>query len=143
MCSLPKSGKCTCQWAKEERKKNSLTDRTIKIINRGGRILLRQKSKGAEWIPKYWYLHNWTNIAAGPDHAVWGKKENALEFFNLLWAFTIAPLYDCKVVAVYPKKKEAKKTQEQAQSYACDCNNPISAGTGGDPSYNRKADGSR
>jgi len=86
-----------------------LTKRTIKIIERGGRIILRKKSHGAEWIPPYWYLHNWTSIAAGPDRAVWGQRQNALEFFNLKWARRIAPLYNCKVVVVYPKVKASKK----------------------------------
>ena len=84
-----------------------LTDKTIKIINAGGRILLRKKSEGADWIPKYWYLHAWTNIPAGPDHAVWGQKQNAVEFFNLKWALTIAPLYGCHVVVCYPEKEDS------------------------------------
>lgn len=83
-----------------------LTAATIKIIEAGGRILLRKKSEGADWIPKYWYLHAWTNIPAGPDHAVWGQVPNAVEFFNLKWALTIAPLYGCHVVVVYPQKEE-------------------------------------
>lgn|SRR5574337_411221 len=91
---------------------DALTNRTIEIIKKGGRILLRKKSHGAEWIPKHWYLHNWTSIAAGPDHAVWGQKKSALEFFNLRWAKAIAPLYNCKVVVVYPKTKKQKKSKK-------------------------------
>lgn len=83
-----------------------LTKRTIKIIEKSGRILLRKKSEGAHWIPEYWYLHCWTSIPAGPDHAVWGQKKNAMEFFNLKWALTIAPLYGCKVVVAYPETEE-------------------------------------
>ena len=84
-----------------------LTQLTVKIIERNGRILLRKPYEGADWIPKYWYLHAWTNIPAGPDHAVWGQKQNAVEFFNLKWAITIAPLYGCAVVVVYPEKEES------------------------------------
>jgi hypothetical protein len=74
----------------------SLTDRTIKIIQKHGRILLKAKDG--------WYLGAWTNIAAGPDKADWSRRNAAQEMFNLKWAFTIAPLYDCKVVVVYPKR---------------------------------------
>lgn len=81
-----------------------LTARTIKIIEAGGRILLR-KGKGYPG-NSYWFMHAWTNIAAGPDHATWTKgKRDALEFFNLKWALTIAPLYDAKVIVTLPKKK--------------------------------------
>jgi ribosomal protein L27 len=76
---------------------NELTRRTIDIIEKGGRILLRQRDS-------YWYLQAHTNIAAGPDHAIYGLRKEALPFFNLKWAFAIAPLYNCKVVVVYPKK---------------------------------------
>ena len=52
-----------------------------------------------------WYLHQWTNISAGTDSAHWGKRNTAMEMFDLKWAFAIAPLYKCKVVVVRPKKK--------------------------------------
>jgi len=77
-------------------KDEKLTQRTCAIIESGGRILLR---KGE------WYLHQWTNIAAGWDKATWGKKNTAMEMFDLKWAFAIAPLYGCKVVVVRTKKK--------------------------------------
>lgn len=76
-----------------------LTQRTIKIIERGGRILLKRKKDG-------YYLHCWVNIAAGPDHATFGLRNQALEMFNLKWAFAIAPLYNAKVVSVCPKKRK-------------------------------------
>ena len=82
-----------------------LTKRTIDIINKGGRIILKEKGDGFS----KWYLSAWTNIAAGPDKASWSKRGSALEFFNLQWAFAIAPLYDCKVVVVYPKKIATKR----------------------------------
>lgn len=75
-----------------------LTERTIAMINRGGRLLLKKKGADDEY-----YLHCWCNIAAGPDHATFGLRNQALELFNHKWAFAIAPLYNCKVVAVYPK----------------------------------------
>ena len=71
-----------------------LTEKTINIINKGGRIVLKKDK---------WYLSGWSNVAAGPDYAAWGLKSAALEFFNLKWARTIAPLYGAKVVIVYPK----------------------------------------
>jgi hypothetical protein len=76
-------------------KDEKLTQRTIRIIEKHGRILLKADDG--------WYLGQWTNIAGGPDKAEWSRKAGALEMFNLQWAFTIAPLYDCKVVVVYPK----------------------------------------
>jgi hypothetical protein len=72
-----------------------LTERTIKLIKAGCDIFLRRKD-GA-------YLHAWTNIAAGPDHVVWGNRDNALEMFNLKWAFALARLYGCKVVSYNPR----------------------------------------
>jgi hypothetical protein len=73
-----------------------LTERTIKIIENKGRIVIKTKDE--------MYLHTWCNIAAGPDNAIWTyHRELALEMFNLKWAFTIAPLYNCKVFAVYQK----------------------------------------
>lgn len=69
-----------------------LTDRTCKLINQGCSIYLRKKNDE-------WYLHCWTNIAAGWDKAVWGKRGNALEIFDLKWAFALARLYGCKVVS--------------------------------------------
>ena len=159
---------------------NKSTQRTIKIIERGGRILLKRKKSG--WYQDVWYLSQWTNIAAGFDKADWSQSSGALEFFNLRWAHTIAPLYDCKVVVIYPKakkeipqevretigdliKRKLKEKKEKPRCPACnpahwtdrgectcgrqvrmfegDSNNPITALSGGDPSYNLKADGSR
>ena len=74
-----------------------LMNRTIKIIEARGRILLKE-------IGSPWYLGQWTNIPAGPDAIHWGKRNTAMEIFNLKWAFVLARLYNCKVVAVYPKK---------------------------------------
>lgn len=82
-----------------------LTAITIKIIERGGRILVRKGNGVPELGNSFWYMHSWTNIAAGPDNAVWGDRANAMEFFNLKWALTIAPLYGAKVIVSYPKKK--------------------------------------
>jgi len=107
--------------SREER----LTEKTIKIIKAGGRILLR-KGRGRTG-DSYWYMDSWTNIAAGPDHAVWTKnKGQALEMFNLLWAHTIAPLYGSVVVIVYPKKKtiECKSPKDDGiplGGYTCSC----------------------
>ena len=73
-----------------------LQDRSCKIIEKGGRILLKKGD---------WYIGSWTNVVTGPDNVHWGGKRDALEIFNLQWAFAIAPLYGCKVVVSYPKKK--------------------------------------
>jgi hypothetical protein len=93
---------CQSSWApKPMSRKDRLTDRTIKIIEKGGFILL----KGAvDSEGKSWYLNQWTNIAAGIDDARWGTRTTALEMFNLEWAFAIAPLYGCTVVSFYPKR---------------------------------------
>lgn len=78
-------------------RKGMLEKRTIDIIKKGGRIVLK-RANGC-------YLGQWTNIAAGWDKADWTyQSKTALEIFNLLWAFTIAPLYNCKVFVIYPKK---------------------------------------
>lgn len=82
---------------KQSVKDRLLEEETCRIINKGGRILLKRKDG--------WYLSSWTNIAAGPDHAVWACKENALEIFNLKWAYAIASLYNANVVISYRKKK--------------------------------------
>jgi hypothetical protein len=74
-------------------KDEKLTKRTIAMIERGGRLLLKRKDG--------YYLHCWCNIAGGPDAARWGLRNQALEIFNHKWAFVLAPLYGCKVVAVY------------------------------------------
>jgi hypothetical protein len=79
-------------------KDERLSDRTCKIINKGGNLILKRKDG--------WYLNAWTNIASGWDKACWGKREGALEIFDLKWAFAIAKLYDCKVIAFYPKRTE-------------------------------------
>ncbi len=87
-------------------KDEKLTQRTIKNIKKGGRILLRKGKGNPNEGDSHWYLDVWTNIAAGPDHAIWScSKRGALDFFNLQWALTIAPLYGAKVVVVYPKSK--------------------------------------
>ena len=78
-----------------------LTNRTIKIIERGGCILLKRSDK--------FYLGGWTNIASGPDNTNWSKRHGALEIFDLKWAFVIAKLYNCKVVSYFPKKKCKQK----------------------------------
>lgn len=77
-------------------RQQKLSNRTVDIVNTGGRILLKRGE---------WYLQNWSNLAAGPDKAVWGIQREALSISNLEWAFAIAPLYSAKVVVVYPKGK--------------------------------------
>lgn len=77
-------------------REGKLTERTIAIIKKHGRIVLKRKDN--------WYLSCWTNIAAGPDKADWSGKQSAMEVFSLEWAFAIAPLYKCKVIVIYPKK---------------------------------------
>jgi hypothetical protein len=85
-----------------------LSARTIKIIEAGGRILLRKGAGRPKEGDSYWFMHAWTNVAAGPDNAIWtGGKRDALEFFNLKWALTLAPLYGAKVIVSLPKKKNA------------------------------------
>ena len=81
----------------QKTRKERLSDRSCKIINKGGEFYLKREDGR--------YLGSWTNIAAGPDEAHWSKKDR-LPFFNLEWAFAIAPLYKCKVVVVYPKKRQ-------------------------------------
>ncbi len=76
-------------------REGKLEVRTIAIIKKNGKIVLKRDDG--------WYLSSWTNIAAGPDKADWSTKRNALEIFSLRWAFTIAPLYKCKVYVLYPK----------------------------------------
>ena len=92
-------------------KDERLTERTIKIIRKGGRILLKPRNN---FEPDYsdnlapantnWYIHQWTNIASGPDGVRHGKRNVALEIFDLKWAFALAALYDCRVIVVYPKR---------------------------------------
>ena len=82
---------------------DKLTERTIKIIESGGRIFLRHITKHRGGGP-FSYLGHWTNIAAGPDQAHWVNRDCALEIFNLKWAFALAKLYNCKVVVFYPKR---------------------------------------
>lgn len=77
---------------KESKRDQRLTDRTCKLINQGCSIYLKRKKDTR-------YLHSWTNIAAGWDKAQWGKLENALEIFDLKWAFALAKLYKCTVVS--------------------------------------------
>lgn len=48
------------------KREEKLTQRTIQIIKKHGRILLRHEDG--------WYLGAWTNIAAGPDEAHWSKS---------------------------------------------------------------------
>jgi hypothetical protein len=85
----PLKGKCD--------RKCDLMTRSCRIISKGGEFYL----KGADG----WYLGAHTNIAAGPDKADWSKRDR-LPFHNLEWAFAIAPLYDCKVVVIYRKKRK-------------------------------------
>lgn len=75
-----------------------LMDRTCAIIRRGGRLLLKNAGGG-------YYLHHHTNIAAGFGSAVWGRRHAALEIDTLELAFLLAPFFECKVVAVYPKSR--------------------------------------
>lgn len=70
----------------------SLDDRSLQLI-KDGKIIVLKRNDG-------WYLHQWTNIAAGPDAARWGLRGVALEMFSLEWAFVIAKLYKCKVFSV-------------------------------------------
>lgn len=79
---------------------DDLTKRSIDIIKQDGIIVLKKKG----YVGKFGYLHLYTNIAAGPDFAVFGRQKSALPFFNLKWAHTIASLYNCNVVIIYPKK---------------------------------------
>lgn len=74
-----------------------MKSRTIQIIEKHGRILLKSKDG--------WYVSGVSNLAAGPDCIVWGKRPGALEMFNLKWAHMFAYLLGCKVVVVYPKRK--------------------------------------
>jgi hypothetical protein len=78
---------------KTSKRDERLSERTCKLIKQGCSIYLRRKGQ------EDWYLHAWTNIAAGWDKACWGKREHALEIFNLKWAFALARLYGCKVVS--------------------------------------------
>lgn len=67
-----------------------LTARTCKLIEKHRIIVLKRKDG--------LYLHQWTPIQAGPDHAVWSAVTGlAMEMFSLEWAFAIATLYKCKV----------------------------------------------
>lgn len=76
-----------------------LMERTCRIIEDHGRIVLRKNSDD-------WYLGHWTNIAAGIDSVSWARRNVALEFMTLELAYVVAPLYGCHVVVVYPKKKD-------------------------------------
>lgn len=84
-------------FLKDNSREGKLEYRTIKIIERDGRIVLK-RSDG-------FYLSNWSNIAAGWDKASWSSKRNAMEIFNLEMAFALAPLFKCKVFVLYPKGK--------------------------------------
>ena len=75
-------------------KDKRLEQRTCKLIEEGKQIILKSGDG--------WYLHCWTNIAAGPDQVQWGKRPAAMEIFNLKWAFAIAPLYKCEVYSYHP-----------------------------------------
>ena len=88
---IPVKNKRTVRLSKERDEK--LTARTIKIIERGGHIVLKRDDG--------FYLHCYTNIASGIDGARWGRRNVAIEIFNLKWAFAISKLYDCKVFSVY------------------------------------------
>ena len=82
-------------------RKLQLQQRTVEIIRRGGRILLKNNHN--------WYLGCWTNIASGPDAVSWSLAKSALEMFNLEWAFAIAPLYNCTVVVRYERKRRSQE----------------------------------
>ncbi len=75
----------------------TLMDRTCKIIEKNGRILLKNREG--------WYLQQHTNIAAGFDAAVWGRREAALEIDTLELAFILAPYFECKVFVHYRGSK--------------------------------------
>lgn len=81
----------------ENSKEGRLEKRTIDIIKKHGKIVLKN-------IKSDWYLNCWTNLAAGFDKASWGLKRSAQEFYSLELAFAIAPLYKSKVFVIYPKR---------------------------------------
>lgn len=85
-----------------------LTNRTCKIIEQGGLILLRRRANNPRVNVTEWYIHQHTNIAAGIDEMKLGRRPVALEMHNLKWAFAIAKLYDCKVVVYYPNGKNSR-----------------------------------
>lgn len=75
-------------------------DRTCKIIERGGFILLKRGP---------WYLHQHTNLAAGFDSAVWGTRAAAMHFDSIDWAFIVARYFESRVVSWYPKEKRKEQ----------------------------------
>lgn len=80
--------------SRHTQRKRKLTERTIKLIEQGYRIVLRSIDD-----PEY-YLQCHTNIAGGPDKAYWSRIPSAMDIDNLEWAFALAPLYNCDVWAV-------------------------------------------
>ena len=76
----------------------TLMARTCRLIERGGHILLKRADG--------YYLHQHTNIAAGTDSAVWGRRAVALEIDELGLAFLLAKYFECRVVTYYPKGKK-------------------------------------
>jgi len=90
-----------------------LSNRSCKLIREGKYLYLKDKKSK-------FYLHGWTNIAAGPDKVVWGQRCAAMEIFNLKWAFALAPLYKCVVVAYDPKtESEQVLTKKSCSQKSC------------------------
>lgn len=76
-----------------------LMDRTCRIIDRGGYILLKRRDD--------WYLHQHTNVVAGYDAAIWGRREAALHIDTIELAFILVQYFnDCRVVVFYPRGKK-------------------------------------
>ena len=114
-----------------------LTKRSCKIIEKGGRILLKKNGS---------YLHAWTDISAGWDKAVFGRKYSAKEFCDLKIAFAVAPYFACKVVVLYPNKKEKKMISRKTKyrrSYYRSGSGPGSWSWSGSRSWSGSGSGSR
>lgn len=83
---------------KRSDRKWALSQRTTKINDRGGRIVLK-KADGT-------YLYQYTHIPSGPNGVEYvSDPKFAMIIDNLEWAFNLARLYDCKVIVRYPKAK--------------------------------------
>lgn len=73
------------------------SDRTCKIIDRGGFIVIKAGR---------WYLSHWSALAGGEDHFHWACREHALTFGDLGIAFAILSVVqnrDAKVVTFFPR----------------------------------------
>jgi len=84
-------------------RKERLTDRTCRIIQRGGRIVIKRNDG--------WYLSGWTNVFSGPDGAQWAAAKHAVEIATLEWAFALAKLYKAKVVVQYCKRVDERTAE--------------------------------